>query len=107
MSSVNMVRDSSGAPLQALRINGTTATATTSGTTARVALPGGLGEGELCRIAATADTYVQFGNSAVDATADSVLFPAGVEYVVVPSGSTHLAYLQVSAAGRIQILEVS
>ena len=80
------------------------------GTTDRLTLPAGA---KLIELSATADCYIMFGTGAVDATStigndgvNSKLFMAGVQIVEVPVISdvlqTHLAYIQVSAAGFIQ-----
>jgi len=80
------------------------------GTTDRVALPTGA---TLIELSSTADCYIMFGTVAVEASAvigndgtNSKLFMAGVQIVEVPTIAgvlaTHIAYIQVSAAGFIQ-----
>jgi hypothetical protein len=80
------------------------------GTTDRIALPTGA---KLIELSSTADCYIRFGTVAVDATTTigdddtaSKLFMAGVQIIEVPSPggvlATHIAYLQVAAAGFIQ-----
>lgn len=78
--------------------------------TDRITLPTGA---KLIELSVTADCYIMFGPSDVDASStigndgtNSKLFMAGVQIIEVPSPgdvlATHLAYLQVSAAGFIQ-----
>jgi len=105
MAKINLLRDQSGAPLQALRLSGVRATATTTGVSATLALPAGLVKGEVARISATKDCYIEFGTAGVTATTSSTLFPAGVEYLVTPPEVTHIAVLQVAESGRFQIEE--
>jgi len=80
------------------------------GTTDRVALPTGA---KLIELSSTADCYIMFGTVAVEASStigndgtNSKLFMAGVQIVEVPSPggvlATHIAYIQVAAAGFIQ-----
>ena len=80
------------------------------GTTDRVTLPAG---SKLIELSSTADCYIMFGTGAVEASAvigndgvNSKLFMAGVQIVEVPTIAgvlqTHLAYIQVAAAGFIQ-----
>ena len=107
MAKPNMTRDVSGAPVQALTPMSTTAVITTSPSTATQALPAGLVSGEIVRVAATQDIYLEFGDVSITATTASLLVPAGVEYFVVPPRSTHFAALQVSAGGICQLTEVN
>lgn len=82
----------------------------TDGTTDRLTLPSGA---KLIELSVSADCYIMFGPSDVDATstigndgANSKLFLAGVQIIEVPSPgdvlATHIAYIQVSEAGFIQ-----
>jgi hypothetical protein len=62
------------------------------------------------RVAVLADTYIALGGSSITATTSSMLIPAGkVELIAVGlgTGSTYIAFLQVSAAGRISITELA
>lgn len=102
-----MSRDVSGTAIQALCPSGPTSSINTSGASASAALPAGLQEGEIVRVAATHDCYIKFGQSGLSATATDILMPAGVEYFVLPKNATHFAGLQVAEAGRLQIQEVS
>ena len=91
MSNPQLVRDSSGAPVQALR-PAETAALSVSGTTARVAVPSG---SNIARLAATGDVHVAFGDSSVEATTSSMFFPAGVE-VFNAIAYTHVAAIAAS-----------
>ncbi len=72
-------------------------------TTSSTALPTGVGVGDIVRIAATQDCHINFGTSGVTATASHHLFTSGVEYLVVPSGATHLAAIRVAVDGTMSI----
>lgn len=94
--------DGNGNAIQVMTL-GANAADDIDGTSDRVALPTGATAGNIIRVAVNQDTYINFGTSSVTAAATDVLLPAGVEYMQVPAGSTHIAYLQVSAAGRISV----
>lgn len=96
-----MPHDKWGQPIQALSLSGSRAQASITSSSSRVALPAGF----VFRVSATADCYILFGNSGVTATADasSDLFPAGVEILVLPAGATHIACIQATTAGVLQI----
>lgn len=82
------VLDEHGNAMQVLVPTGTPANVSISTVSARVALPSG---GVSYRVAATADCYVAFGNSAVTATSANMLFPAGAEILFDDTGATHVA----------------
>lgn len=79
---------------------GSTSADDVDGTTDNVALPSGA---EVVRIAVSQDCYIAFGDVSVTATSADILMLRGVEVMKVPSGATYIAYLQVSAAGRISV----
>lgn len=87
------ILDEHGNAVQALVPTGTPANFSISTVSARVALPAG---GIAYRLAATADCYIAFGNSAVTASTASNLFPAGAEIWFDDSGATHLAAITVT-----------
>ena len=59
------------------------------------------------RLAATGACYVQLGTSGVAAIAGGVLVqPADAMVLAIPRGITHIAALQVSAGGILQISPV-
>lgn len=62
--------------------------------------------GGVVRVAATENCYIKFGDSGVTATANDVLFPAGVEYFSIPPGTTHVACIQVDTVGPITFTEM-
>lgn len=66
-------------------------------------LPTGASAGDVIRVACSQDTYINFGDVSVTAAATDILMPAGVEYMQVPDDAGYIAYLQVSAAGRISV----
>ena len=97
-------------PLQVVRWTNNIIQATTSGTSARTALPSGA---SLVEIRCTENVYLKFGDVTVVAAADntSSLFLAGTQVVPVPLDSsgdpeTYIAYIQESAAGTLQVEEV-
>lgn len=79
----------------------------TSGTSSRVAIPTAL-SGEIpryIRVAGTNAGYVRLGTSTVVATAsDTLVQPADAVVLHVPQGITHIAAIQDSAAGKINIV---
>lgn len=78
-----------------------------TGTSSSAALPGDSALQDY-RLTATANCYVAFGLSGVAATNESLLVPTGESVTVkVPSGATHYAVIQDSAAGRLCISAVS
>lgn len=58
---------------------------------------------DIYRIASNTGCYIKFGDDAVDATANDIYFPAGVEVLVLPETATNLAVIQDSAGGTITI----
>ena len=71
---------------------------------ARTALPGSA----LVRLVATSAAYINFGNSSNTAVATDIIAAPGIAEVFrVPTGATHIAALQVSAAGSLSIVGVS
>lgn len=101
-SDAKLAVDLNSQAIQVLEL-GVTSTDTVTNTTANTALPTLAGVNDVVRISLNIDTYIAFGTSGVTATSSSHLFPVGVEYVTVPKGATHIAYLAVGIAGRISI----
>jgi hypothetical protein len=94
MSDPQLVRDTSGAAVQAL-LPDSTSVLSVSGSTSRVAMPDST---NLVRIATTIDVYLAFGDGSVTATSSSMLFPAGAEvFNVNKTPWTHVAALMVGA----------
>jgi hypothetical protein len=80
-----------------------------TGTSARVAIPPGADGAvpRFVRVAANAACYCKFGDSGVVAVAgDFLVQPADSVNISVPRGATHIAAIQVSAAGTAQISPV-
>jgi len=61
---------------------------------------------QLVRIASNTDTYIKFGITGLTATVSDLFFPAGVEVLVMPKDTTHVAIIQESAAGIATITKV-
>lgn len=101
MPFATLPKDQNGFPIQALapaptrNINGTIGAAS-----ARVALPA---SSDVVRLCATADCYIRFGDSAVNAANSDAIFVKGAEILKIPTGATHLAFLQVSTGGSISV----
>ena len=104
-----------GTPLQVVRWSGKRVGGAFGGTSARFTLPIGA---FLIELSATANCYVAFGGSAVDAVASiaddaSRLFLTGVQVIPVPldgSGDlyTHIAVIQASeGVGVLQVEKVT
>lgn len=95
--------------LNANRVNATVAGAATGA----AAIPVRTDDGRPCDVlivSATTDMYIRFGGGGVAATADanSILFPRGVQPVVVPLDTTGVPFanfsvLQVTAGGVAQL----
>ena len=83
--------------------------AATGGASARSAIPV-TSSGNLpmyVRIAARNECYVKIGDSAVAATANDILIqPADSVFLQVPKGLTHIAYIQGTGAGMVNITAV-
>lgn len=90
----SLSRDKNGIPIQALSPISAVSVAL-SGTSQALAVPA---DTSMIRIAATGNAWIAFGTSGVEATTSSILFPGGVEVFPLPSGTTHIACLQVGAA---------
>ncbi len=102
--------DTNDNPIPALRfVNGGAHSVTTSASSARNSTAFN-GDTRVVSIYATADVYLKFGDSSVSASTSDHFFPAGLYYDVAIGGdqvghATHLAALQVSAAGVVYISE--
>lgn len=90
----------------AVLVTVTGATITTSGTSAGATIPNN-SAGEkprYIRVAATAAAYVRIGVGAQTAvTTDMLVQPGDAVVMAVPSGVTHIAAIQVTAAGVVQV----
>jgi len=89
-----LCRDSNNIPIQALSPISAVSVAL-SGVSQALAVPT---DTKVIRIASTGNAWIAFGTSLVEATTASLLFPGGVEVFPLPTGTTHVACLQVGAA---------
>jgi len=83
-----------GVPIQALAPDYSPASvsvASIGATSDRVSVPAG---SDIVRIASNKPCYFTFGDETVEADGTSSLFPGGVEMFRVPSGATHIAFIQ-------------
>lgn len=90
-------------PVNVLRW-GTTASLNVGVASASVALPAVTGD--IVRISCNQDCYVALGTSGVTATTSDALFLAGVEYIQIASGQTHIAALRAGTDGVLTVTEV-
>ncbi|ALK96981.1 hypothetical protein AB595_04730 [Massilia sp. WF1] len=93
--------------MDSLTITTTGANIATSGTSARVPIPPAQ-SGEIpryIRVIATAAAHIKMGTSTVTAVAaDLMVQPADSVNLVVPRGITHIAAIQDTAAGTVNIV---
>jgi hypothetical protein len=78
---------------------------TTSGTSARVAVPNASNgvRPRYVRIAASAAALVRTGDSSVTAVTTDTLVQPGDPVILALLGDTHVAAIQLSAAGTVQV----
>lgn len=90
-----------------LTVTATGANITTSGTSSRIAIPTA-SSGEIpryVRVIATAAAHVRLGISTVTAVAgDLMVQPADSVTLAIPRGFTHVAAIQDTAAGTVNIV---
>lgn len=100
--------DQRGNPIQSLAPDPSkTVTVPIGVSSNRVALPSGVGERDIVRVAGNAACFVRFGDSSVIAAGTDALFPVGTEVFRVPPGATHLAVVQDGAVtGILTITEM-
>lgn len=63
-------------------------------------------DAQLVRIAFNTDAYIAFGDVTITASPTDIFFPAGVEVLVMPKDTTHVAYIQESVTGKGSISKV-
>ena len=85
-----------GDSIQALPLN---TDVHTKFTVTGVSQVGDFTEASIVRLASSVDVYIAWGDSSVSASGSDVYFPSGVEVLVVPQYTTHLAIVQVSVGG--------
>jgi len=81
-------------------------TAATGAASARTAIPvdASGNRPNFVRIAGINECYVKLGDSSVTATAnDTLIQPADAIYLQVGKGNTHIAYIQGTAAGKVNV----
>ena len=100
-----------GIPLQVARLSGQRESVTSSGSSQRITLPVGT---KIAEITAVNPVFINFGDVTVDASSTiaadgSRIFLAGVQVMQIPLDPatgipyTHVAVIQVTAAGIFQI----
>lgn len=92
----------------ALGIVASGANITTSGTSARVAIPNDAAgvRARFVRVTCTVAAYVKPGNSAITAAAGDILLNPEHELVLAVGGVTHIAAIQVASAGVVNVVPV-
>ena len=82
------------------------ATVTTGAASAFVAIPTVQGNvtPRFIRVSATTESYVRLGTSSVVATTNDLLVqPSDCLMLAIPNGITHIAYIQGTATGKVNI----
>jgi hypothetical protein len=89
----------------AITVTKTGSTVTTGAATASVAIPTDSGGNipNYVRVSATTESYVMPGTSTVVATANSLLVQPADAVILAVRGCTHIAYIQGTAAGKVNI----
>lgn len=92
----------------ALQINATGINVTTSAVSAGATLPNDSGGGvpDYVRIAVTSAAYVRIGTGAQTAVSTDMMVYPGDAVILATLGRTHIAALQVSAGGVMQVSPV-
>lgn len=94
--------------MSGISITGPGASITTSGASASVAIPT-TDSSTLPRyvlVTCTAAAYITPGDSAVVATTDDIIIQPNYPLKLIIAGSTHFAALQVSGAGKVNIIPI-
>lgn len=97
--------DQNSFPINVLKWGDTVVTPI-SAVSARVALPATINHKDIIRVATSVDCYVALGDSSVTATSSDPLFLAGVEYIQVAPGQTHIAAVRLGTDGTLTATEV-
>lgn len=103
MPQPNFKHTVNGEAIEVLAIGTAAIPITVATATSSQALPSGAIDGDTLRVASTTDCYIRFGTSLVEAAATDAYFPAGVEYLKVPQGATHLAAIRLAADGVLSM----
>ena len=94
--------------MSAIKVTGSGASITTSASSSSVAIPL-TSSGTPARYAlvtCTAAAYILPGNSSVSADATAIILQPNYKLKMNVAGFTHLAALQVSAAGKVNIIPI-
>lgn len=88
----------------AVSITQTGFSAATGAASARTAIPSSSGGvPRYIRVAARNECYFKLGDSTVTATANDILVQPADSVIIQVSGATHIAYIQGTAAGQINV----
>lgn len=92
-----------GGPIAAFAVGSTQATGAAS---ARVALPvdSAGNNPRYIRVAAINESYVKLGSVAVVATTNDVLIQPADAAIMAVNGATHIAYIQGTSVGKINVV---
>lgn len=100
--STTLPQDSRGHPIQALAPD-TYASVAVGAASAAVALPANT---SVVRIGVTNDCFAKFGISTVAADGLAMFLAKGSEVFKVPTGATHVAFIQSSVAGQASVVKL-
>ena len=92
---IDLAADSNGNAVQVLGPS-TNVSGTAGATHSEIALPSDIQEGDVVRVYCEVDTYLEFGQTGVEAGTSSMIHPAGVEFYKV---QTNVSYLGVERVG--------
>lgn len=90
----------------ALQIGAVGSTITTGAASTRITIPTNAAaqKPNYLRIASTAYAFVKIGDSSVTATSNDILLQPNEELYIVVSGNTHVAAIQDTAAGKVNVI---
>lgn len=96
-----IAKDANGFGFPVVAFDGDPNNIAVDGTPRSVNVPAG---STVVRLSSTVDCYIKYGASAADT--NDHLFPAGVEYVQVPDGTTAFNAVWVDTAGVLSVAKV-
>ena len=103
---VDLATDSNGFAVQVLGPVGN-ANGTAGATHSEIALPTGTNPGDIVRVYCEVDSYVEFGQTGVEAGTSSMIHPAGVEFYKVPPNAGYLGVERVGTAdGKVSCTQM-
>lgn len=100
--STTLPQDTRGNPVQALAPS-TVASVAIGAVSANVAIPSGA---DVVRIGVTNDCFATFGISTVTTDGLKMFLPKGSEIFKVPTGATHVAFIQSAVAGQASVTQL-